>query len=308
MSIDLSETLVIGISSRSLFDLEVENQLFEQQGLDAYRAFQIAHEDEPPGPGTAFHLVEGLLSLNGESGAAVPPRVEVVILSRNDAGIGLRLFNAIKRHGLEGKVTRAAFTSGASLVSYLEAFSVDLFLSKSTVDVQEAVNAGFAAALIQEPPEGFLPDKDVIRLAFDGDAVIFSDEAERIYKERGLEAFAEHERQQARHVLPEGPFGRLLKTLSAMQKHCPPEQRPVRIALVTARSAPAHERVIRTLRAWEVDIDEAFFLGGLPKEPVLKAFRAHIFFDDQDAHVEPAARSVPSAKVPYIDRIEDQNE
>lgn len=250
-------------------------------------------------------MVEGLLRLNDTVDDSGPSLVEVVILSRNDAGIGLRVFNAIKKHGLEDKVTRAAFTSGASLANYLEAFSVDLFLSKSAVDVQDAVNAGFAAALIQEPPDGFEPDKDVIRLAFDGDAVVFSDEAERIYKEQGLEAFVDHERERAQRELPEGPFGKLLKSLSAMQKRFPPEKRPVRIALVTARSAPAHERVIRTLRAWDVDIDEAFFLGGLPKEPVLKAFRAHIFFDDQDTHVEPAARSVPSGRVPYIGRSEE---
>lgn len=300
MAIDLSQTLVIGISSRSLFDLETENRIFEQQGLEAYREYQIAHEDDPPAPGTAFHLVEGLLNLNDLLGESEPPLVEVVVLSRNDAGIGLRLFNAIAEHGLGERVTRAAFTSGASLASYLDAFSVDLFLSKDLVDVQAAISAGHAAALIQEPPVDFVPDRDVIRLAFDGDAVLFSDEAERIYQEQGLEAFVRHERERARSALPEGPFGKLLKTLSDLQRRFPPERRPVRIALVTARCAPAHERVIRTLREWGVDIDEAFFLGGLPKEPVLKAFRAHIFFDDQDVHVAPAARSVPSGRVPSL--------
>jgi len=305
MTVDLKNTLVIGISSRSLFDLENENRIFEREGLEAYRAYQIAHEDDPPEPGTAFPLVEGLLKLNRLDDSQGLPAVEVVILSRNDAGIGIRLFNAIKECGLGDKVTRAAFTSGASLASYLEAFSVDLFLSKSTRDVQDAVNAGFAAAFIQEPPEGFVPDKDLIRIAFDGDAVVFSDVAERIYKERGLEAFVEHEREQSMQELPEGPFTKLLKTLSRMQQRFTPEQCPVRLALVTARSAPAHERVIRTLRAWDIEIDEAFFLGGLPKAPVVEAFRAHIFFDDQETHVVPAARSVPSGKVPYIDRHED---
>lgn len=300
MTAELKDTLVIGISSRSLFDLEAENQIFEQQGLKAYRAYQIANEENPPEQGTAFHLVEGLLRLNDAIDSTGLPLVEVVILSRNDAGIGLRVFNAIKRHRLEAKITRAAFTSGASIVNYLDAFSVDFFFSKSPSDVQDAVDAGFAAAIIQEPPTGFEPDGDVIRLAFDGDAVVFSDEAERIYQQQGLEAFVAHERQQAKRMLPEGPFGKLLKTLSALQRRFPAERQPVRIALVTARSAPAHERVIRTLRAWDVDIDEAFFLGGLPKAPVLKAFRAHIFFDDQDAHVEPAARSVPAGKVPSI--------
>lgn len=300
MATDFSQTLVIGISSRSLFDLETENGIFEQQGLDAYREYQIAHEDDPPAPGTAFHLVEALLGLNDVLGQRDPPSVEVVVLSRNDAGIGLRLFNAIAEHGLGDRITRAAFTSGASLASYLDAFSVDLFLSKDLADVQAAIAAGHAAALIQEPPVDFVPDRDVIRLAFDGDAVLFSDESERIYRGQGLEAFVSHERERARNALPEGPFGKLLKTLAALQRRFPPARRPVRIALVTARSAPAHERVIRTLREWGVDIDEAFFLGGLPKEPVLKAFRAHIFFDDQEVHVGPAARSVPSGRVPCV--------
>lgn len=298
MAVNLKETLVIGISSRSLFDLEHENRLFEQQGLEAYRSYQIQHEDEHPETGTAYHLVKALLKLNEMQEEGKPPMVEVVILSRNDAGIGLRIFNGIKAHGLENKITRSAFTSGASLAPYLEAFSVDLFLSKSEDDVKEAVNSGVAAASIQEPPEGFSPDSDVIRIAFDGDAVLFSDESERIYKTEGLEAFIEHEKQNARQALPEGPFGKLLLTLSKINQQFEPEDRPVRIALVTARSAPTHERVIRTLRAWNVDIDEAFFMGGLPKEPVVRAFRAHIFFDDQDVHVGSVCKSVPSGRVP----------
>lgn len=299
MAVDFTETLVIGISSRSLFDLEKENRIYEEKGLAAYRAFQIEHEEEPPKPGTAFPLIQAVLKLNDHREKNRPPLVEVVILSRNDAGIGLRIFNAIERHGLKDKITRAAFTSGASLANYLDAFSVDLFLSKSEQDVQEAVNAGYAAALIQEPPEGFKPDQDAIRLAFDGDAVLFSDEAEKIYKEKGLDAFLAHEHDNAKKELPEGPFGKLLKTLAKMHERFSPEERPVRLALVTARNAPAHERVIRTLRAWNVHIDEAFFLGGLPKGPVLKAFRAHIFFDDQQSHIGPASKLVPSGQVPY---------
>lgn len=298
MSIELSNTLVIGISSRALFDLEEENRIFEEEGLEAYRAYQIENEDTPPKPGTAFHLVRSILKLNEFREAGEPPLVEVIILSRNDAGIGLRLFQGIESGGLQGHITRSAFTSGRSLTPYLEAFSVDLFLSRSETDVQEAVNAGIAAALIQEPPDGFTPDDELIRIAFDGDAVLFSDESERIYQEEGVDAFVAHEMENAKRELPEGPFGKLLKTLSKLNARFEPEERPVRIALVTARGAPAHERVIRTLRAWNVDIDEAFFMGGLPKEPVLRAFRAHIFFDDHPAHIEPAARHVPSAKVP----------
>lgn len=297
MSVDLSETLVIGISSRALFDLERENALFESDGLDAYRSYQIENEDSPPAPGAAFHLVEAILKLNQYREAERAPLVEVVILSRNDAGIGLRIFNAIERYDLAHQITRAAFTSGASIAGYLEAFQVDLFLSKNRHDVQEAIDAGCPAALVQDPPLAYRPDADVIRLAFDGDAVIFSDEAEQIFQSQGLEAFVVHERDNAKRELPEGPFGKLLKTLSRMQAGFPPERRPVRIALVTARNAPAHERVIRTLRAWSVDIDEAFFLGGLPKEPVLRAFAAHIYFDDQETHIAHAAKSVPSGRV-----------
>ncbi len=297
MPIDFSETLVIGISSRSLFDLEKENEIFNSQGLDTYREYQIAHENEPPSLGTAFPLIKAALDLNKHREEGRPPLVEVILLSRNDAGIGLRIFNAIDHHGLAGHITRAAFTSGVPLSNYLDAFQVDLFLSKHREDVQEAVSANKAAALIQDPPDGFLPDENVIRIALDGDAVIFSDESEMVYKEQGLEAFVAHEQQKANELLPEGPFGKFLKTLSKMHGRFKPEERPVRLALVTARNAPAHERVIRTLRAWNVDFDEAFFMGGLPKGPILEAFRAHIFFDDQASHVDPAARLVPSARV-----------
>lgn len=298
MPVDFSETLVIGISSRSLFNLEKENEIFNSQGLDAYREYQIAHEDDPPTQGTAFPLVKAMLELNQHREEGRPPLVEVILLSRNDAGIGLRLFNAINHHGLEGRITRAAFTSGVSLANYLDAFQVDLFLSKSEDDVLEAVQANRAAALIQAPPDGFKPDENVIRIALDGDAVIFSDESEQIYQSQGLDAFLANERENAKKLLPEGPFGKFLKTLSKMHRRFKPKDRPVRLALVTARNAPAHERVIRTLREWNVYIDEAFFLGGLPKDPVLKAFRAHIFFDDQPGHVGPASKVVPSGRVP----------
>lgn len=309
MAVDFSETLVIGISSRALFDLEKENAIYERDGLQAYVDYHLAHEDQPPAPGTAFHLVKALLHLNQHSAPGGPPLVEVVVLSRNDAAVGLRLFSAIETHGLQSLVTRAAFTGGTSLANYLEAYSVDLFLSKNHRDVQIALEAGRAAALVQAPPDGFEPDDAVIRLAFDGDAVLFSDESERMFRqvyaehgrEKALEAFVAHERENAMRELPEGPFAKLLKTLSRMQQGFAPDQRPVRIALVTARNAPAHERVIRTLRAWNVDIDEAFFLGGLPKEPVLRAFRAHIFFDDQESHIRAASNSVPSGRVPTKD-------
>ncbi len=297
MPIDFTNTLVIGISSSSLFDLEAENKIFEEKGLEEYRAYQLEHEDTPPKPGTGFHLAKALLKLNKYGSRAAAPLVEVIVMSRNDSGIGLRIFNAIKTYRL--KITRAAFTSGTPLSDYLEPFGVDLFLSKDERDVQSATNAGFASAIIQNPPAGYEPDKKVIRLAFDGDAVIFSDESEKIYQKHGLDAFLKHEEENAKKELPEGPFGKLLKSLAKLQGEFPPNKLPVRLALVAARNAPAHERVLRTLRAWNIKIDESFFLGGLPKEGILKAFRAHIFFEDQPGHLGPASKHVPSAKVPY---------
>ena len=295
---DLSDTLVVGISSRSLFDLEEENRIFLEQGKDAYREYQIGKETVPPGKGTAFHLVEGLLRLNAlpRQDGKTEPLVEVVVMSRNDATIGLRIFNAIEQYGLQ--ITRAAFTSGTSLANYLDAFAVDLFLSKYQEDVRKAHAAGIAAAVLRPPPGGFVPDEHGIRIAFDGDAVLFTEASERINKEQGLRAFHAHEREHARQELPDGPFAKLLRALATLQRALPTEDPPIRLALVTARSAPAIERVIRTLRAWNVTIDESFFMGGLSKEPVLKAFQPHIFFDDQDVHLGPASRVVPAGHVP----------
>ena len=295
MGIDLRNRLVIAISTRALFDLEQENLVFEQEGEAAYRDFQLEREEEVLSPGAAFPLVKAFLRLNQLQ--VKKPLVEVIVMSRNSPDLGLRVFNSIRHFDLD--ITRAAFSSGESLAPYLKAFSVDLFLSKSAADVQQAIDTGFAAAQIYDPPQDFNPDSDQIRVAFDADSVIFSDESEEIYKRQGLEAFLAHEEENARKPLPEGPFARLLKTLSLIQHSAEDDSSPVRIALVTARNSPAHERVIRTLRLWNVSIDEAFFLGGISKDEVLKAFRAHIFFDDQHLHVDQAAKVVPAARVPY---------
>lgn len=295
MPYSLTDKLVVGISSRALFDLEHENRLYDEHGVDAFAAHQRAHEDEPLRPGTAFPLVQALLGLN----ARLPERrIEVVVISRNSPDTGLRAFNAIEAHGLP--IERAAFTGGArSLVEYLRAFEVDLFLSRNRQDVQEAIDHGVAAALLYDPPAAFSPPAGQIRIAFDGDAVLFSPESERIYKTEGLDAFLAHERLHRRDALPEGPFAKLLMRLAALQREFPPRQCPVRVAIVTARSSPAHARVIHTLRDWQVGVDEAFFLGGAPKEPVLAAFGAQMFFDDQDTHVRAAAARVPAGVVPY---------
>lgn len=307
MSYDLENRLVIGVSSRALFDLTVENEIFCTQGVEAYCRYQVEHEKELLKPGNGFRLVEALLNINelpGQEG-----RVEVIIMSHNSPDTSLRVFNAIAHYGLN--ISRAVLASGASLTPYLEAFHTDLYLSADERDVQAAVDCGIAAGIIccdEIKIPGKQEEISQIRIAFDGDAVLFSDESEQIFKEKGLEAFEENERLQAENPLKKGPFAKFLKTISDIQREFSPEQVPIRTALVTARSAPAHERVIRTLRAWNVRIDEAFFLGGISKTDVLRAFGAHIFFDDQAVHTKPASEVVPSARVPYRQCTEAKHE
>ncbi len=296
MALNLENKMVVGISSRALFDLEYENTIYEEQGLQAFLEYQVAHEKDIIKPGTAFPLIKALLKLN-EGGQ---PLVEVIIMSKNSADSSLRIFNSIKHYGLD--ITRAALVGGHRITPYLGAFKTDLFLSCNETDVQEAIDAGIAAGLICSHSDLKIdPNEEIdeIRIAFDGDAVIFSDESEIVFKTQGLSAFAEHERENAGKPLPEGPFAKLLTTISLVQKQFDGQHIPIRTALVTARNAPAHERVIRTLISWGVRIDEAFFLGGVQKADVLKAFQAHIFFDDQAVHTEPASKLVPAARVPY---------
>ncbi len=304
---EITASLVIGISARSLFNLEDENTIFEKKGIEAYTKFQLEHEDDLLKPGTAFPLIKALLRLN----SLQPQRlVEVIVMSKNSPDTGLRVFNSIRNYDLD--ITRAAFSSGAALTHYLASFKVDLYLSKSEVNVQACIDAGFAAALIYDPPDNFSPETNQIRIAFDADAVIFSGESEQIYKEQGVAAFIEHEKENAYKPLQEGPFAKLLKTLSYIQSHLKIDPPPIRIAIVTSRNSPAHERVIRTLRAWNVRVDEAFFLGGISKHSMLQAFKAHIFFDDQHLHLDSAARVVPSARVlskrEYLDSTIINNE
>ena len=297
MALDLSQILVIGISSRALFDLEEENQLFEKEGLDAYTTFQLEHIANVPRPGTALRLVKNILSLNTD---AANPKVEVIILSRNNAATSLRITRAIEHYELE--ITRSAWTGGDPISKYLGPYKVDLFLSAHEADVQEAINAGFAAGRVykfgKSRPES-RSDKQKIKIAFDGDAVLFSAESEKIYKQNGLEAFIAHEKENAERPLSEGPFAPLLKALAKAQAEFNAFDAPIRTALITARNSPAHERVVRTLAAWGVRVDEVHFLGGVEKREIIAAFGADIYFDDQDVHCGPAAEEVPTAIVPY---------
>jgi len=297
MAIDLSQYLVVGVSSRALFDLSEEDRIFREQGLEAYRQYQLERENEILPPGTSFGLIKALLRLNEYDQSE--RRVEVVIMSRNSSETSLRIFNSIRHFGLD--ITRAALTGGASLVPYLRAFNVDLFLSRNPDDVERGLRGGTASALLYDVPTDAEADIEQIRIAFDGDSVLFSDEADRVYREQGLEAFQKHEIEHARRPLPEGPFAKLLKSLADVRalEHAGDAGIPsVRTALVTARNSPAHERVIRTLMSWGVTIDETFFLGGMSKHEVLRAFRPHMFFDDHPTHCASAAGGVPTGRVP----------
>ncbi len=299
MAYDLTEPLVIGISSRALFNLEYENEIFETQGVEAYEKYQLEHESDILQKGTAFQLVKAFLELNKYSEERL---VEVIIMSRNNPNTSLRIFNSIEDYGLD--ITRAALTCGAEITPYLKAFKTDLFLSAHEPDVQEAINSGIAAGKILTGPAHADRRKkiDQIRIAFDGDAVLFSAESEKIYQQKGIAAFTEYEKSNADTPMQKGPFANFLASLSHIQQLFKnQENRPIRTALVTSRSAPAHERAIKTLRGWNVKIDEAFFLGGVSKTDILSAFGAHIFFDDQAVHAAPASAVVPSAVVPYKD-------
>ena len=284
--------LVVAISSRALFDLDESHRVFEEGGEDAYSRHQIEKEDEPLAPGVAFPLAKKLLALN--RGAS--HRVEVILISRNSADTGLRIFNSIRHHNLD--ISRAAFTRGESPYRYIGAYGAHLFLSANAEDVRKALDAGIAAATILPSATGNNVANQ-LRIAFDGDAVIFSDEAEQIYAANGLEAFNRSETEAKDRPLSGGPFRQFLAALHAIQSEYPADDSPIRTALVTARGAPAHERVIRTLRSWGIRIDEALFLGGRDKGEFLKAFGADIFFDDQTRHCESAANHVAAGHVPF---------
>jgi 5'-nucleotidase len=293
---NLKQHLVIGISSRALFDLTQSHTIFEKDGLTAYQTYQIEHENDELSPGPAFHFIKKLLALLHPE--TKQPLVEVILLSRNSADTGLRIFNNITTHQL--KISRAAFTNGMSPYPYLSAFDCDLFLSTHGEDVKQALDAGCpAATLFADKNKECNGYPHQIRIAFDGDAVLFSDEAEKIFQAKGLEAFQENEKVSANTPLPHGPFQGFLKSLHNIQKLFPADDCPIRTALITARNAPAHERVVRTLRNWGIRIDEALFLGGLKKGDFLKAFSADIFFDDQASHCDSASEHVTAGHVPH---------
>ena len=291
MAASLDGQLVVAISSRALFDFEEENLVFEQSDDRAYMKLQLERLEEPAKPGVAFSLVKKLLAFND----AQTQRVEVVILSRNDPVSGMRVFRSAQHYGLS--IQRGSFTRGQSPWRYLKPLNANLFLSTHLSDVRAALDAGVPAAQVY-PHSAHASEAHPheVRIAFDGDAVLFSDEAERVFQSEGLSAFQAHEHAKASQPLLAGPFKPLLAALHRLQQEGTPAIR-VRTALVTARSAPAHERAIRTLMQWNIEVDEAMFLGGLPKGEFLKEFEPDFFFDDQTGHIESAAQHVPAGHV-----------
>lgn len=308
MALDLSDTLVVGIAATALFDLTEADKVFrdkfasdKETAVSEYRAYMLAHEDEPLGDGTGMPLVKALLQLNKYQKKGDAPLVEVVVMSRNSPETGVRVFNNIRSHKLS--ISRHAFTGGESVVQYLDAFDVDLFLTTNIKDAQRVIDDGnCATAIVKAPPSDLASiHEGQVRIAFDGDAVLFDDSSEIVYKAEGLLGFHSNEDAKQNVPMPNGPYAVFLEKLSRLQKRLPfgVEFSPVHIAIVTARNAPAEMRVIKTLRYWGVYVNEIFFLGGVEKTKVLKAFRPHIFFDDQDLHLDAASNHVPSGKVPY---------
>ena len=293
---DIQSKLIIGISSRALFNLDQSHEIYEKEGLESYRDYQIANEDVTLEPGEAFSLVKKILSIN--SLYKDKQRIEVILLSRNTSDTGLRIRNSIEAHGLD--ISRAAFCGGESPHRYVRDFGVHLFLSSSFEDVKLAIESNVAAATIipRDGDNSRKLNQGQLKIAFDGDAVIFSDDSEKVFHEDGLDAFIKNE-VSATSPLKAGPFKSFLVELNKIQNDFDVNECPIRTALVTARSAPSDKRVIKTLREWGVRIDESLFLGGMSKQQFLKSFQADIFFDDQKKHIMDAVKTTASGHVPY---------
>jgi len=308
LALNLENTLVIGISATALFDLSEADALFKKEykkhpdtAIEIYRDYMLKHEDIALAKGIGFSFIKALLDLNRYQKDGDTPLVEVVVMSRNSPDTGVRVLNTIRK--LKLNITRSAFTAGESSADYIEAFEVDLFLTTDENDAQKVIDSmACASAVLSTPPEYKCEVEDgQVRIALDGDAVIFDESSEVVYKENGIEAFHKNEDESQNIPMNEGPFASFLKKLAKLQERLPmkTEYSPVRIAIVTARNAPSDLRVIKTLRHWGVYVDEAFFLGGIDKSKILKSFKAHIFFDDQDVHLKTSSLVVPSGKVLY---------
>ncbi len=302
MPFPIKDKLVVAVASSALFDLAEADRIYRQRGLEEYRKYQRDHERTSLDPGVAFPFIKRLLSLNGVEEADRP--VEVILLSRNDPDTGLRAFRSMAAHGLD--ITRGTFLSGRPPWRYLDAFNASLFLSADQADIRDAIQRGFPAGLVLKSDYVDDQNDDELRVAFDFDGVVVDDEAENIFRTEGLAGFQDSEAEQAATAHRPGPLTRLFREIAALQQweterqQREPGYRPkIRTAIITSRGAPAHERVVTTLRSWGIRVDETLFLGGMEKRPVLEVFRPHIFFDDQMTHAGPASGAVPAVHVPF---------
>lgn len=303
MAYELEKRLVIGLSSSALFDLDESDQVFRTLGESQYREYQSSKQDEPLKKGVAFHFIEKLLSIN-EINKKDPP-IEVILLSRNDPYTGLRVMNSIEFYGIN--ITRALFLQGKAPYNYIDALSIDLFLSANSTDVNQAIMAGYAAGqILKSNTYNYSYDDNELRVALDFDGVIADDESEKVYASQGMEAFHSYEMDHVNDVHNKGPLAKFLKKLSELYKmeqiyfEAHSDYTPkLRISIVTARNAPSHKRVINTLRDWDVNINEAFFLGGIDKGKILKVLNPHIFFDDQKVHLDKTVDISPSVHIPF---------
>ncbi len=302
MAYPIERKLVIGVASSALFDLTESHQVYLNQGVDEYRIYQEKNIDDPFPKGVAFPFIRRFLGINKAFPKQLP--VEVVLLSRNSPETGLRVFRSIKHYGLD--ITRAAFMTGQSPHEYVPAFNASLFLSANEEDVQKAIDANYPAGVVL-PSKVYDDELDnELCVAFDFDGVIADDEAESVYKNQDLNAFQAHETEWQAIPHQPGPLADLIKKLSFMQKleekrrkEDPEYRKIVRIAIITARSAPTHERVVTTLKSWGVSPDESFFLGGMDKSRILTILKPHMFFDDQRSHLQSPAGDIPMVHIPF---------
>ena len=294
MAYTIDGKLKVAVSSRALFQLEKEDEIFLKKGKEAYEKYQVKHEKDVLQPGAAFPVVKALLELGEDD-------VEVIVVSKNTADTSLRVFNSIQAHGLN--ICRGFFTGGESIINYLKSLDIDLYLTANDDSAKAAIDNGIPAATMITSAAKYMTEATELRVAFDGDAVLFGDESEAVFKSEGLEAFGKNESEKANIPMKEGPMAKFLRALSKIQtkqeKEGKESETKIVTALVTARSAPAHARTIKTLRAWGIKVNQAFFLGGLDKTYVLREFKPQIFFDDQHVHTDRASLVVPAGTVPY---------
>lgn len=308
MSYSVENKLVVGISANALFNLRKEDKIFVDQGLEAYRQFQIKNKEKILEKGAAFPFIKRLLNINKVYSDESP--IEVVLLSKNSPETGVRIFNSIKHYDLD--ITRAAFMSGKSAYKYIPAFNISLYLSTNANDVKLAIADDYAAGQVLKTSicnndEDCDNDEDIeLRVAFDFDGVIADDESEKVYQAEGLASYDIYETTHREKELNSGPLADFFRRLSIFQKfetdkeHEDPQYKKIlKTAIVTARSAPAHERAINTLNSWGVTVDEMFLLGGIEKRQFLEIFKPHIYFDDQKMHLDKNMKNIPMVHIPF---------